>query len=251
MSVLTEEELRKELKNQNLKEVKEFVLKKGRIITPAAISFLNEHNIVLKYENDNNTQNTNEKIVSEAPVKTYETIFGMKLNEKPEYMTHLNAKVLVFKDHKRIILRGRLDSLEAKILEVQVLCHKLKLNKLVQDLQEILVFVRELIRCEVLEEPVKEFYLQGMNAAELREKSHHPTKYFGIGHEAPEYTLGEAVVALNSLRTMVREIELSAFQAFKDEYGRVERVDIIRALNRLSSLFWIMMYKFRVGNYSN
>lgn len=257
MKVVTEEELRKELKNENLKELKEFLLNKGQIITPAAISFLNEHNIVLKYESENKYENKQtvegekDEVMSNKVTNTYQTIFGVRLNEKPEYMTHLNAKVLVFKDHKRIIFRGKLDSLEAKILEAQIVCHKLNLNKLVQDLQEILLFVRDLVRCEVLDEEVKEFNLQGMDASELREKSHHPKKYFGIGHEAPEYTLGEAVVALNSLRTNVRETELAAFQAFKDEYGTVTRVDIIRALNRLSSLLWIMMYKFRVGNYSN
>lgn len=254
MSVLTEEELRKELKDINLDVLKEFVIEKGRIITPSAISFLNEHNIALKYAGGAKKMDveTNEKDVKEESTskEKYETIFGVTLDEKPEYMTHLRGNLLVFKDHGRIALRGKFDSLEAKILEVQVLCHKEKLNKLVDDLQEILLFVRNLLRCEVSEEPVDEFFLLGMDAAELRDRSHHTTKYYGIGFTPPSYKLGEVVVSLNSLRALTRETELVAFKAFKDENGKVERADIIRALNRLSSLFWIMMFKYRAGEYS-
>lgn len=252
MSVLTEEELRKRLKNEDLDKLKEFHIKKGEIITPAAISFLNEHNIILKYgvgigEIIGNVNNVVEEVIEKPK---YETIFGIPLNEKPEYMTHLRGDLLVFKDHRRIILRGKLDSLESKILEVQILCHKEKLNKLVEDLEEIIMFIRGIVRCEVAEEPVKKFFLLGMNSEELRDRSHHTTKYYGIGFTPPNYKMGEIVISLNTLRTLTRETELSAFKAFKDEYGKVEREDIIRALNRLSSVFWIMMFKFRAGQYN-
>lgn len=256
MSVLTENDLRKRLKDKDLNNVKEFEVLKGWIVTPSAKSFLIDHNIGLKYvdvlsdtmEETNKTEPTI-KLEDNSKYK-YETIFGIKVDEKPEYMTQLYGNLLVFKDHRRIVLRGKLDSLEAKILEVQIVCHKLNLPKLVEALQEVLVFVRNLVRCEVLEEPVDEFFLQGMDAKDLREKSHHPQKYFGIGHEMPDYTMGEVVIALNAIRTQVRETELIAYKAFKDEYGDVKRNDIIKALNRLSSLFWIMIFKYRTGEYS-
>lgn len=256
VSVLTEDELRKRLKDTDLTKIKELKVSKNEIITPSARSFLNDHNISLSYEEVIKESLKKDYIDSKSEVlvdkKTkYETVFGARLDEKPEHMTHLYGNVLVFKDHKRIIFRGKIDSLEAKILEVQVLSHKLKLGKLVADLEEILVFVRNLIRCEVLNEPVSEFRLQGMDANELREKSHYPQKYFGIGHEPPKYTMGEVVVALNSIRTLVRETELIAYKAFKDEYGAINREDIIKALNRLSSLFWIMIFKYRTGKYSS
>lgn len=258
MSVLTENELRKILKDKNLNALKELEVNKKQIITPSAISFLNDHNISLKYI-DNlqgfnmKTDNEIKKIEQDIKKVTnkYLTIFGVEVESKPEHMTQLYDNVLVFKDHKRIVLRGKLDSLESKILEVQILCNKEKINKLLSDLQEILDFVRNLIRCEVLEEPVNEIKLQGMDDSEIRDKSNYPKKYFGIGDEPIHYTMGEVVVSLNSIRTEVREAELLAYKAFKDEYGNVKREDIIRGLNRLSSLLWIMIFKYRTGKYSN
>ena len=164
-------------------------------------------------------------------------------------MTHLTGNLLVFKDHKRIIFRGKIDSLEARIVETQVLCHKQGMNKLVEDLQEILTLIGRILRCEVLSEPLEDFVLQGMTEKDLRERSHNPKKYFGIGHEMPTYEMGEIVSKLNVLRTLTRETELSAYEAFKGEYGQVEREDLIRTLNRLSSVFWIMIFKVRTGKY--
>ena len=37
--------------------------------------------------------------------------------KKPEHMTNLNAKQLVLKNHPRIILRGKIDTFQAKTLE--------------------------------------------------------------------------------------------------------------------------------------
>lgn len=258
MAVLTESELRKRLKGKDFKEFKEFRVVKGQIITPSAKSFLTENNISLKYvdtkdelkEEEPKVQETEKQIVFKEKQYKYKTVFGAQLDEKPEHMTHLYGDLLVFKDHKRIVLRGKFDSLEAKILETQLICNKVEQKKLVGDLQEILSFVRNLLRCEVLNEKVQEISLQGMNAAELREKSHHPEKYFGMGHFYPDYTMGDVVIALNTCRTLTRETEIASYEAFKGEYGQVEREDIIRALNRLSSVFWIMMFKHRTGKYS-
>lgn len=256
MAVLTEGEVRKRLSREDLKALKEFKVVKGEIITPSAKSYLAEHNINLVYVNSEEEKLNKEtepkeiirEVVREKEYK-YETVFGAKLDEKPEHMTHLTGNLLVFKDHKRIIFRGKIDSLEARIVETQILCHKKGMNKLVEDLQEILTLIGRILRCEVLSEPLEGFSLQGMTEKDLREKSHNPKKYFGIGHEMPTYEMGEIVAALNILRTLTRETELSAYEAFKGEYGQVEREDLIRALNRLSSVFWIMIFKVRTGKY--
>ena len=68
-------------------------------------------------------------------------------------------------------------------------------------------------------------------------------------HFLPHYKQGEMVAYLNKLRTLARETELIAYKAFKDEYGQTNREDIIKSLNRLSSLFWIMMFKYLTGKY--
>ena len=44
---------------------------------------------------------------------------GEHYSSKPEHMTHLYGNCLVPKNHPRIILRGKLDSLEAAILWAQ------------------------------------------------------------------------------------------------------------------------------------
>ncbi|GAA0069625.1 ethanolamine corrinoid cobalamin adenosyltransferase [Clostridium sardiniense] len=262
MAVLTESEIRNRLKRADLNEVKEFVIEKGQIITPSAKSYLAEKNIVLKYkdeeENNNSSKYREQKRVEFKEIKSeepkekkykYVTVFGTKLDYKPEHMTHLKGNLLVFKDHKRIVFRGRMDTLESKILESQILCQKNGIPKLVDELQEMLIFVRNMIRAEVLDEDLNDFTLLGLKEDELRAQSHNPKKYFGIGHEFPDYRMGEVVVSINSLRALTREVELAAFEAFKGEYGSVTREDIIRGLNRLSSAFWIMIFKVRTNKY--
>lgn len=66
-------------------------------------------------------------------------------------------------------------------------------------------------------------------------------------HFMPDYTMGNAVIRLNKIRTMVRETELAL--AFKEADYSIKRPDIIQALNRLSSLFWILMFRVRTGEY--
>lgn len=60
------------------------------------------------------------------------------------------------------------------------------------------------------------------------------------------YRDGVAAACLNNLRAKIREVELYAARAF-DSSGGCERPDIILALNRLSSLFYILVCKLRGG----
>lgn len=277
MAVLTENELRKLFKGR--RQVKGdsifYEAPAGTVVTPSARSFLAENHIQLRYSeqpgtneqqlvgSENNQQpeaaptsptNSEEKLQAAGgrlqQEMRYETIFGGLLAEKPEHMTHLYGNMLVCKDHPRIILRGKVDSLESQIMEAQLCCARANLDKLVEDLASILLFVRQLMRNEVLNQPLGEFLLLGMTPAELREQSHYPQKHFGMGHFQPGYEMGEALIAINTLRTRTRETELAAYQAFKNPYGKVEREDIIKALNRLSSLFWIIMFRIRAGYYN-
>ena len=155
MGVLTESEVRKRI-GKNKENISEFYIEKGQIITPSAKSYLAERSIKLKYVDklsqiNNETKEVIKEVVKEKIYK-YTTVFGAKLDEKPEHMTQLNGNLLVFKDHKRIILRGKIDSLESEILKAQILCQKSDMPKLVKDLQETLDFVRNIMRCEVLDE---------------------------------------------------------------------------------------------------
>ena len=84
---------------------------------------------------------------------------------------------------------------------------------------------------------------------QLREYSHYPEKHFGQPHFLACYTDGPALLAVNKLRTVVRQTELAAYAAFRDPDGNVTRSDMILGLNRLSSLMWIMMIKWKAGQY--
>ena len=182
-----------------------------------------------------------------AKPQCFTTLSGAMLTEKPEHMTHLRGNVLVPKDHPRIAFRGMLDSLEAELL----LCGRTALDEgqtgTAENLREILDFVRRLVRCDVLEEPVKDAALCGLAAAELRERSHNPQKYYDQPHFMPAASDSRTLLALNRVRTVIRQTELAAYAAFKDMDGNVTRPDLLQALNRLSSLLWILMIQMKKG----
>ena len=151
---------------------------------------------------------------------------------KPEPMTHLNGDTLVPKTHPRIFLRGKLDSLESAL----ILC-QLQLPALTEPLGELLAQTRRILRCEVLEEPLKEVRLFGLTEEELRRRSHIPQEYYGVPHFMPEASDGETIARLNRLRCQVRETELAAAAAFPEG----QREDLLQALNRMSSAVYLLM----------
>lgn len=225
----TEESVRAGVRNQGGKRV--FYLAAEDRLTPSARDWLRAEGIsVLR--------------VSERP-QSYTTLFGGSFAEKPEEMTHLHGNVLVLKTHPRIAFRGKIDALEAEILLCQAAANGN--SSLISALQEMLDFVRTLIRADVLGEPVKEVHLCGLSAKELREHSHHPEKYYGQSHFLPSYSDGVLLLQLNRLRTSVRQAELACCKAFSDREGKCERPDMVQALNRLSSLCWILMIRIKAG----
>lgn len=184
---------------------------------------------------------------SEAAPKSYTTSSGGTLTEKPEDMTHLAGNVLVPKEHPRIAFRGMIDTLEAQILLCQIIARREQHGQLAAYLQELLDFVRSLIRADVLGEAVAEVRLCGMDAAALRERSHFPAKFYRQPHFMPAESDGETMLRLNMVRTVVRHTELACLRAFRDTDGAVTRGDILLALNRLSSVCWILMIRLKAG----
>lgn len=264
MSLLTEDDVKKMFTSGKIKAKSDIQLSDNQIITPSAREFLIEKKInikrkdnsmgddsVVKSEAGHVTNRTKENDETDSNEKNgiYDTLFGVKLTEKPEHMTHLRGNLLVFKDHPKIAFRGAIDSLQSEIILLQIIAEKQMLKQLVADLEEILRFAQLMIRHEITGEIMGDFNLQGLTAKELREHSHHPSKYYGMKHFIPNYKQGEIVAYLNRLRTKTRETELVAYKAFKDEYGQTGREDIIRALNRLSSLFFVMMFKYLTKKY--
>ena len=224
----TEQSVRANIRNREGKRV--FFLGKGDTLTPGARDFLNRERIEVRD-------------AEEAKIETYRLQNGGFMKEKPEYMTHLHGDVLVCKTHPRIAFRGMIDLLEAEIM----LC-QLKVEEPVRrQLGEILALARKLIRCDVLNEPVPEERLCGLTQAEIRSRSHFPQEHYGQPHFMPEHTDGEAVLLLNRCRCIARQAELAAVKAFLDADGNPTRVDILQALNRISSMLYILMIQLKKG----
>ncbi|MFV0503942.1 MAG: hypothetical protein ACK5LT_08250 [Lachnospirales bacterium] len=225
-------------------DVKEFIVDSNTILTPSAKSFLLDKKIKVIYNRQSNKSN-----LPEPKKYKFKDDQGNEFRKKPEYMTQIYADKLVKKDHPIIAFRGKLDSTQSKILEAQIIFSKLGYQNLVKDLEEVLIYIKNILKSEVLNTELKEQKLLGLEIDEIRAYSHNPKKYFGINHFEPSYRHGEVIVYLNSLRTYSRELELSGYNAFKGEGNEPMRIDILTALNRLSSLFYIMMFKYLNNGY--
>lgn len=177
------------------------------------------------------------------PPAAYRTPDGAAFAEKPEHMTHLRGNILVPKTHPRIAFRGGIDALEAELL----LCAQAADGPLRRTLCAMLDFVRSLIRADVLDEPVQAVRFLGLDGDGLREHSHHPEREEGQPHFLPAPDDPPILLRLNRLRTVVRQTELLACHAFSRPDGTLARPDLVKALNRLSSLCWILMIRVKRG----
>ena len=245
MELLTLEDVRRMSDNGRRGPV---VVRAGQALTPGARAWLASHRVEVVYPQGGGSVGRGDPGAPDR-LPQYRTLSGETLTEKPEHMTHLKGNLLVPKDHPRIAFRGMIDTLEAETMLVQLA--SADYPGLVDELEEVLTFVRRFIRCDVLDEPVGEIRLCGYTAEELRQVSHYPDKYLGQPHFLPGRRDGRALLAVNKLRTLARRTELAAYAAFRDGAGKLTREDIILGLNRLSSLLWIMVIKLKAGQYEH
>ena len=218
----TEEAVRGNIRNRDGKRV--FFLKKEDTLTPGARDFLTRERIEIRD-------------AGEAKIETYHLIGGGEVHEKPEHMTHLNGDVLVHKNHPRIAFRGAIDSLEADLL----LCQQMTDEPLKSQVGQVLDLARQLIRYDVMGEPVPETTLCGLSQQEIRQRSHFPQEYYAQPHFMPSAADGMRILMLNRCRCTARSAELAAVSAFADREGNPTRVDILQAMNRISSMIYILM----------
>ena len=217
----TKETARDNIRNRDGKRV--FYLGKGDQLTSDARDYLTRERIAILP-------------ASEAKVERYRLLNGGYIEHKPENMTHLNAEVLVPKTHPRIFFRGAVDTLEAELL----LCCAAATGNIRKQLEEALSHTRSLLRCEVLEEPVKDTPLGGMDEAALRERSHRPQAFYGQPHFMPGPEDGVLLLQVNRARCAARAAELKAVVAFPEG-----REDLLRAFNRLSSFLYLIMIQLK------
>lgn len=219
----------------------EYRVAPGTIVTPAARDFLREHGVELRFGDAPYERMT----VTPVPTRGGKVYFqnaatGEETEVKGEGMTHLRGNLLVPKTDPRIELRGRLDSLSARFLRVQLAASEAGEDRLCADVGELLDYTRTILGCEVKDEPLPELRLLGLDSAGVRYASHHVKETIGIDHPVPDYRMGLLCVLLNELRTEAREAELAAARAFLRADGTGERLDIIEGLNRLSSCVYIL-----------
>ncbi|MGE5484784.1 MAG: cobalamin adenosyltransferase [Ignavibacteriales bacterium] len=229
MKVLTEMDLRAAVRAGT---VKTYRVSRDTIVTPSARSFMAERGIEL--------------VVAEGPK-------GQGAGEKPEFMTHLRGNDLVPKTHPRIRLRGLLDLTQAFIIQAQVVAQREGITGLVDHLGELLEYTRQALRAEVLDCEMPEMRIMGMSPAEIREMSHNPSQSIGIKHILPSYRMGEVMSLLNIVRTQIRQAEIAATEVFWPEPvpgSEPSRLDILQALNRLSSAAYVMMCRLEAGAYT-
>lgn len=216
----TAQNVRDNIRNREGKRV--FYLGKGDSLTSEARDYLSRERIEILP-------------ADKARPEEYALLGGGFCREKPEDMTHLNAHILVKKSHPRILFRGTIDTLEAELLLAQAE------TGMKEPLQEALDAVRALIAADVLEKKAEEILLGGMNAEQLRKRSHFPQEYYGQPHFMPQAEDGMKILRLNRCRCAVRQAELQAVQTFADRDGNCTRPDMIQALNRLSSYLYLLM----------
>lgn len=222
-----EEAVRDNIRNRDGRRV--YFLGKGDQLTSGARDFLRRERIeILPAE--------------QAKIEEFRLLNGGYLRQKPEHMTHLHGDVLVRKDHPRIVFRGKMDTLEAEL----ILC-QLAEEGLVTPVGEVLALARQIIRCDVLEEPLKWDTLCGLTEQEQRKRSHFPQDYYGQPHFMPSAADGAVIARLNRTRCAAREAELAAVAAFQDREGNPTRADILQAMNRMSSMLYLLMIQRKAG----
>jgi ethanolamine utilization cobalamin adenosyltransferase len=246
MKILTETMLRAATLAESTTE---YCVEPDVFVTPLAREYLRDRGIALVIMENQPSVMTRTPLPKQGKRTYIDAQTGAGYSEKPEHMTHLRSNLLVPKTHPRIAFRGQLDTLQAEIICLQAEASEKNKEKLVKDLADILYGTQCILGAEVKDEPLEPMKLLGMEDKALREHSHNVKKYIGIDHPIPDYTMGRMAADLNRLRTKVREVELSAANAFMAEDGSVERPDIIKHLNRLSSGVYIIFCRWLAGYY--
>jgi ethanolamine utilization cobalamin adenosyltransferase len=239
--ILTESVLRSALLDKNTRS---YHVKAGTFVTPLALEYLRDRDIELVFDSRGESMPCTP--IEDRGDRTYVEIgSGKGHSQKPERMTHLYANQLVPKTHPRIVLRGKLDTMQAEIILAQAEAASDGMPQLALDLGEVLSAAREVLGAEVTGRELAPLKLFGYDSDELRRISHHVKETFGFQHPTPSCDMGALAARLNLLRAITREAELAAEFAFREG----ERDDIIQTMNRMSSAVYILFCSLLAGKY--
>ena len=230
------------LRAMHLENGAHVTVKEDSFVTDSARKYAAERGILLSdtsvpSDGDSKWERmTREAIDTAAKFPFVDDITGEPYEKKPEDMTHIRGNRLVKKTDKRIAFRGKIDNLESEILILLYECDRYGKTEALGKLSEILELSKMILAAEVKDEELPTFRIFGMDEKELRSASHNVMKSMGVEHPIPDYHMGILCMKLNRLRTLVRETELFAVNAFPDG----ERNDIVLALNRMSSAVYLI-----------
>ena len=225
-------------------------------LTPAARDYIQAHHIRVVARNAQGTPTDSRgRRLHPLRLADVDTPQGIRqgtplpkaLHPKPEHLTHLQAGELVGKQHPRILLRGKLDSLVADFVLMQTeIGREGELQGQIASvvagcLAELRSWVGQILRAEVTGEILQPLTMANHSYETIRQFSHHPLRFLHHDHVVPESAFGPDAARLNHLRARAREVELCAVRTFTDADNQVSREDVIMALNRLSSAVYVLM----------
>lgn len=219
--LFSEENVKAAVRNRDGKRV--FFLSSGDTLTPSARDWLQQERIAVLP-------------AQQAKPEVYRLENGAIFPQKPEDHTHLRDNILVPKTHPVIAFRGAMDSLQAQLLLTQAAVPE----KIAGDVAQILQLSRQILRCDVMQEPLELETLCGLSLSDLRRHSHDPAHYYGVPHFMPSSADGQGMLQLNLARCAARNAELAAAHAFHGS-----RTDLVQALNRMSSMLYILMIRLK------
>jgi ethanolamine utilization cobalamin adenosyltransferase len=177
---------------------------------------------------------------------------GLELDAKPSGYTHLKDNLsLVPKGDPVIRFRGKLDLLQAYVIEAAVEARREGFADVAQDLGELLGYLRRLMSAEVMGTAMPELAMAGFTCEELHRVSHRTKQLLNVGWVLPDPSMGAAVSKLNLLRAFSREVELASLDAFdgRDHLTAENREALQHGLNRLSNIIYVLVCKL-VGRQS-
>ena len=187
--ILTENDLRS---HPPAPGARQYQVEEGTFVTESARSWLEKRDIQLVIlPKGRMCGGMSRTPLPDRGSRTYlDAATGLPLGrEKPEEMTHLRGNLLVKKSSPRIAFRGKLDSLEAAILEAQALAHRQNAPAVRDGLG---------VGAEVKDQPLEEVPILGMDQARLRQVSHNVKGAFGIDHPIPSWEMGELALRLTA-----------------------------------------------------
>lgn len=235
-----------------------FEIEKGTLLTPSAKQFLNEKGIELlikeekplvSTKNEEDNVEAEEKIFYEKP--KYVGKNGEYYFEKPEYMTVVDGNILISKNSKLIVLRGKIETFLAEVLltgkEIELTSNN---DKLIRDIETIIKFIQNIMVAEKLDKILEnQTFFDSKSIKDIKEIIENPKEYFKKGHLL-EISLSSdlTIHKLNRLRFLARELEIQAIDYFVEDY-KVSRKDLLEAFNILSDVIYVIILKVDNGEY--